>query len=56
MLFNEQIYVTFFQDFYANEKMQNLIVKNFFNHCQKVSTFLFSSAIPYLNTLFVSFS
>ena len=36
--------------------MQIFIVKNLLNPCQKVSTFLFSSAIPYLNTFFFWFS
>ena len=37
---------------YANAKMQNFIVKNLLNYYQKVSTFLFSSAIPNLDSLF----
>ena len=34
------------------QKSQNIFVKNLLNPCQKVSTFLFSSAIPYLHTYF----
>ena len=41
---------------YAIAKMQNFIVQNLLNHCQKVPSFLFWSAIPYLNTLFFWFS